>query len=67
MYPKRRPLDPTMKIQVFPFQIGKNLIDKISLLEFASFGQMWSTISSRLVKKIVIIVCFVPMTCRVLA
>jgi hypothetical protein len=29
--------DPTMKIHIFPFQIGNYAIDTIQLLEFASF------------------------------
>jgi hypothetical protein len=35
--PKSRLRDPTMKIHVFPFQIGKNATDKILLVEFVSF------------------------------
>jgi hypothetical protein len=39
MHPKRRLRDPTMKIQVLHFQIGKNVIDTILLIEFASLWQ----------------------------
>jgi hypothetical protein len=55
-----------MKIHVFPFQIGKPELTKYSWLNFLPFGKMLSTISLRPVRKITIIVCFVPMTCRVL-
>jgi hypothetical protein len=39
MYPESRMREPTMKIHVFPFEIKRNLIDKIWPVEFTSFEQ----------------------------
>jgi hypothetical protein len=55
-----------MKIHVFPFQIGKVQSTKNSWLNLLPFDKMSSTISLRPLKKIVVIVSFVPMACRVL-
>jgi hypothetical protein len=61
MYPKSRLRDPTTKIHVHPFQIGKNIITKMYLAELLPFGKMSSTITLCPAQKIFIIVFFVPM------
>jgi hypothetical protein len=65
MCPKSGLRDPIAKIPVCPFQIAKMQSTKCSWLNLLHFGTMSSTISLRLVKKIIIRVSLVPMACRV--
>jgi hypothetical protein len=55
-----------MKIRVLPFQVGKNAVDKISLVEFPSVWEDAEHDEFASDKKMVVIVFLVSMTCRVL-